>query len=281
MLRKTLPLLGILVAIAVGAVQASEYKYAPWVVYYSDKAEPQVFNRYNLIVFDSEYHPRLQPLLNEDKMLLGYLSLGEAEKDRTYFYDIKKKGILLGENKKWPGSYAVDIRNHQWSEMVLESIIPDILNKGFKGIFLDTLDSPLDLERRDPKRYRGMKMAALNLIKAIRHHYPSITIMMNRAYEILPEAAPYVDMQLGESTLTDYNFGKKTYEMVNAPLYQKQVKMLQLAKRINPKLKVYTLDYWNPEDKEQIKNIYNTQEQNGFYPYVSTVMLDRVVEKPR
>jgi uncharacterized protein (TIGR01370 family) len=248
-----------------------------FVIYYSDKAPISAFAPYDLVVLDSDAHPPLAPLLESGKTVLGYISLGEVEHNRAHFMRAKKAGFLLQENKDWPGSFMTDVRNPAWTKMVIEELIPAILAQGFKGIFLDTLDNPPELERNG---YSGMTQAAVNLVKAIRMHYPDILIMMNRGYELLPDVATSINMELGESIYTDYKFNTKTYGYVKASDYREQVRMLKDAQKLNPDLTVYTLDYWNPKDTKTIAKIYKTERENGFIPYVATVSLTEIVHEP-
>ena len=252
-----------------------------WVVYYSDRASPQEFSEYSLIVLESQSYSRLRPLTDLGKPLLGYLSLGEVEAYRPYFEEVKAEKILLQENANWKGSYFVDLRDPRWTRRVVEQLIPGILRRGFDGLFLDTLDNAAYLERENPTRYRGMTAAAARLVRTIRLHYPTIKIMMNRAYEILPEVERQIDMELGESVLADYDAKTKTYRRVPEELYREQVRLLQAARKRRPELKVFTLDYWDPSDTVGIARIYREQRANGFEPYVATVELDRIVKEPQ
>lgn len=254
--------------------------YDPFVVYYGDSAPLQQLDQFKMLVLDSQYHPPLRPLADRGKVLLGYLSLGEVSDKHPYYSKVQSFNILLKENPHWQGSYMVDIRKPEWPKFVLEEMIPNILRMGFEGLFLDTLESPIDLERTSPQNYIGMRQAALELVQAIRLHYPKILIMQNRAYSILEETSPYIDMVLGESVYTTYNFEKKIYEYIPTHRYRRQVRMLKDAITYNPLLQIYTLDYWNPEDKEGIKNIYAAQHQNGFVPYVSTIGLNEIIPPP-
>jgi len=247
-----------------------------WAVYYSDKEPISEFQKYSLIVFDSDYHPDIDALIDEGKIVLGYISLGEIEKSRWYYSKIKKTGILLNENKYWKGSYFVDVRSHIWINFVIGYLVPNLIQKGFSGIFIDTLDNPAELERRDSKKYKGMTESAVRLISAIRLNYPSIKIMLNRGYEILPKVAKYINYELGESIYTDYDFKTKKYEYVEKKLYSEQVEILKNAKNINPELEIFTLDYWNKDDKKTISDIYKTERANGFIPYVSTIKLNEL-----
>jgi uncharacterized protein (TIGR01370 family) len=252
-----------------------------WVVYYSDQAQVEEFRNFGLVVLDSDRHPPLGPLSADGKTLLGYISLGEIEQQRPEFQAVKTEGILAGENPQWPGAYYVDLRDRRWRRLVIEQMAPRILASGFQGIFLDTLDSAVELERRYPDKYRGMTTAAASLVKALRAAFPHITIMMNRGYGLLPDVAPFIDILLGESVYSTYDSGRKTYRLLPANEYQAQVRLLKDAKRKNTRLRICTLDYWDPADLEGIRRIYRQERSSGFEPYVATIGLDRILAEPR
>jgi uncharacterized protein (TIGR01370 family) len=270
-----------LLALLLIALPGSSSGRLRWVAYYSDQARVEDFGGYGLVVFDSDRQPPLAQLATRGRILLGYLSLGEIADGRAYFQEVKQQGILAGENPNWPGSYYVDVRDQRWRRRVIEQLVPGILARGFQGVFLDTLDNPVELERRDPKTYRGMAAAATNLIKALRQSFPSITIMMNRGYGLLPEVGGYIDIVLGESVYSTYDFERKTYHLVSTEDYREQVRLLKEAKKRNPGLRVCSLDYWDPVDFKGIRRIYREERANGFEPYVATIGLDRIVEEPR
>jgi uncharacterized protein (TIGR01370 family) len=231
-------------------------------------------------VLDSETHPSLAELKDQGKVLLGYISLGEVESYRAWFGDVSRQGLLLAENPYWKGSYFVDLRDPKWTKRVIEEIVPSILFEGFDGLFLDTLDNPIHLERIEPEKYAGMTAAAARLVRALRLHYPTIPIMLNRAYPLLPEVEDAIDMALGESVYADYDFETGTYGLVDPETYRLQVEFLTAARARRPELRVMTLDYWDPEDTEGIRHIYEVERANGFEPYVATIELDRIVPRP-
>ena len=251
-----------------------------WAVYYEREAPVQSFKDFDFVVLDSDFHPPLRPLLEQGKLLFGYLSLCEVRRDQRHFEGLKSKGVLVGENPFWEGNHYIDIRDPDWAVHVIEELIPAILQKGFGGLFLDTLDDAPHLERTDPGRFKGMTQAAADLVRAIRRHYPSTKIMLNRAYEILPQVEDEIDFLLGESVYSDYDFEKKSYGRVEEGLYRRQVRILQEAKNRRPELRVFTLDYWAAEDSDGIAAIYRTQRANGFEPYVATILLDQLIAEP-
>ena len=271
----------ITVAVVLCALAAEAGRTVPWVVYYSDEASIASFRSFDVVIFDSENHPSLQPFHDQDKTLLGYLSLGEVADYRNYFDQVKSQNILLHENQVWKGSFFVDLRDPRWTSRVIEVLIPKILDEGFQGVFLDTLDDAEHLEQSQPEHFSGMTAAAASLVKAIRLHFPHIVIMLNRAYAILPEVAMYIDMELGESVYTSYDFASETYIRVKHSDYQWQVERLRNAQELNPQIQIMTLDYWNPDDDHGIARIYAEQRANGFSPYVATIELDRIICEPK
>ena len=269
--------LALLVLPALNARAAESEKFA---IYYADSLSPDHFRAYHLVVLDSTRHVPLPPLKEEGKTLLGYLALGEVSQTNPAYATLKSHNLVLQENPNWKGSYFVDLRDPVWAKMVLEEIIPGILRQGFYGLFIDTLDSSIALEKSDPGKYAGMTEAAVHLIAAIRMNYPTVKIMMNRAYGILPKVASSLDMELGESVYSSYSADKKTYHKVEDVAYRDQVAALQEAQHTNSNLKVYTLDYADPSDRIDVKDIYRIERANGFIPYVATAGLDRLVDEP-
>ncbi len=262
------------------SIAQAEAPMKRFVVYY-DKGVPSTsFMPYDLIVFDSDHHPDIRPLKEQGKTVLGYISLGEVEDYRFFFKRMKERGLVLHPNKNWPGTYFVDIRNPAWTKAVVEDLIPKILSQGFAGIFIDTLDSPIELERINPKKYNGMKEASKEIIRAIRYQYPQIKIMLNRAYQLVPEVGSDIDYLLAESLYADYNFDTKKYQKVKKQDYEEQLNLLDAAKKQYPDLEIYTLDYADREDTQARREIYAVQRKNGFVPYVATIGLNQLVEEP-
>lgn len=253
----------------------------PWAVYYANDLPASAFAAYDLLIFDPGAHPDLAVLKDARKQVFGYISLGEVAQVRPFFAGVRDLGLLRGENTYWPGSHFVDVRDSRWVKMVIEDLVPAILQRGFQGLFLDTLDNPPELERRDPKKNAGMTDSAARLVQALKLHYPSVPLILNRGYELLPKLATVVDYVLGESVFADYNFEGKHYQRVPEDLYREQVKILQRAQAAAPDLQILTLDYWDPADSKVIAEIYREQRGNGFSPYVSVVELDILVPEPK
>lgn len=259
---------------------AAHAQPARWVVCYSDEVRVDALTAYDLIVLDNRYHPPLAPLLAARKDLYGYLSLGEVEESYPYFAAVQIDGLLRGENPNWKGSHFVDWRDPRWERRVISELIPEVLRKGFGGLMLDTVDDAEYLESLDPVRNRGMKDAAVRMIREIRRAFPTVRIILNRGFFLLDAVAPGIQYVLAESVASRYDFATRTYRRASKAEYAAVVELLKAARERHPSLGVLTLDYWWPSDTAKVRSIYELERRNGFVPYVSTVGLDTVVAEP-
>lgn len=253
------------------ALFSAEIKF-PWVVYYGDQAPIEVFRPYNPIVFDSASHPPLKHLLQMKKEILGYINLAETSEGDRWFELVKENDLFIDENPNWKGSWAVDIRKPYWKKLVLNTIIPSILDQGFTGLFFDQIDVAIQLENT----HKGMVDAAIDLVKTIRKKFSGIRLMMNRAYEILPKVGRSIDYELAETLYTSYDFANKKYFVRPEEEFEWQISELNKARKSFPHLVFFSLDYWDLSDTEMVEKIYSVELKAGFRPFVSTISLDSV-----
>jgi uncharacterized protein (TIGR01370 family) len=252
-----------------------------WAVCYSDRPSPFDLARYDVVVLDPDRRPNLGPMSDRRRTILGYLSLTQMGRERAQFRELSSVGVVLDEHPIWRGAHYLDFRRPEWTRVVIEEIVPRMLSAGFNGLFLDTLDDAEFLEQQDAVKFRGMRRAAVQLVLAIRHNFPHIVLMANRGYALMPDIAGSLDMVLGESVLTTFDTTTRAYRRVAAQDIEWQVSALRAARAVNPRLKIFTLDYWDPADRDGVRRLYDEQRRNGFIPYVSTPMLDMLVREPR
>jgi uncharacterized protein (TIGR01370 family) len=235
---------------------------------------------YDIAVLDADIAASAIAVRRPGATILGYLSLGEVHSGRRYYADVKAEGFLLRPNPSWPDARFVDMRDLRWHRRVIEELVPEILAKGFDGVFFDTLDDAEFLEQQDPARFAGMVDAAAALLRGIRRRHPGVPLMVNRGYAVLPQASGTFDMLLGESVYTTYDAATGAYRPVPDADYRWQVERMREAHRRDPRLRLFSLDYWNPDDPRGIARIYAQQRANGFVPYVGTPDLTRIVPEP-
>ncbi|MDB5317159.1 MAG: hypothetical protein JWO24_3003 [Rhodospirillales bacterium] len=251
---------------------------APFVVYYGQEDTPAL-GAFRLAVLDAEADDALLARRGPGAKLLGYASLGEVHRDRRYFAAAERDGLLLGPNPAWPEAAFVDLRSPRWTGLILDHVVPDILARGFDGIFLDTLDDAEHLEQQDPRRFAGMVDAAAALVRRIRRRTRGRPIMINRAYAVLPRVSGSFHMLLGESVRSKH-VAEGGYTLTTCADYHWQRDQMLEARNRDRSLQVFSLDYWDPEDRSGIARLYAEQRQNGFVPYVATRDLTSIIPPP-
>ena len=81
------------------------------------------------------------------RMVICYMSIGEAENYRYYWQSNWKTGTpswLTQENPDWPGNYKVKYWDTDWQGIIYrnnDSYLDKILNAGFDGVYLDIIDA--------------------------------------------------------------------------------------------------------------------------------------------
>ncbi|MDP9096920.1 MAG: endo alpha-1,4 polygalactosaminidase, partial [Pseudomonadota bacterium] len=207
---------------------------------YGQDATTEQLAPYRRLVLDGDHHPPLAPLLARNVELFGYVSVGEADQERSHYPAAVASGALLGANANWPGARYVDLRRPAWSALLLDQIIPAVLGKGFNGLFLDTLDDAAFLEQADPIGNRGMVEAGAALVRAIHARYPALPLMLNRAYEVAALVAGDLDSVLAESLASTYDFKTRRYHLrPEADLNWGLARLAEL-RQLNPRLRLYT-----------------------------------------
>lgn len=251
-----------------------------WIAYYGNDANSD-FAPYQLIVLHHAHKLPVRQINSSHKTVLAYLSLGESGPDAPDFALIKQRGLLM-ENMPthWPNNLLVDARNPAWAAYLLEELIPQMLAEGFDGIMIDTLDSLIEAEKRQPALCDGMSKAAIDIVRTIRAHYPQITIMVNRGFDILPNIASDIDMVLAESIYANYG-QDGTSSLFPTEVYDAVSTMLQQTKTSFPHLQLLTLDYWPPDDEDGLRKIYAAQRGKGFAPYAATFDLTKIIAEPK
>jgi len=235
------------------------------------------FNRikeFEMAVLDPDQHLPLEHF-QKGAFLIAYLSLGEAEDYRFYWNNIKKQSWVLNKNPNWEGNYYVDVRSQQWQELVMNHLIPKIIEKGFRGIMLDTVDTAAMLEQANPGKYLGMREAMVDLIKNIHEKYPQLLLLTNNGFELLSEVAPFLSGLVVEDVYQMIDFKAGGYTAV--PESDREWK-LGILRNIQRKfsLPVFCIDYADEDERESVSSLHLKIKKLGFKPYIAEGFLSRI-----
>lgn len=99
---------------------------------------------FNGLEFSSDEIARIRMKKNGGtRMVIAYMSIGEAEDYRYYWDKSWKRGNpswLDKENPKWKGNYKVHYWHPEWQTIVFD-YLTRIINAGFDGVYLDIIDA--------------------------------------------------------------------------------------------------------------------------------------------
>lgn len=249
-----------------------------WAIYYNNELPATDFKHLDMVVFDRRGYPKFDKLPKKTKVL-AYVSIGEVYDDVPEKKLLEKSNLLLYKGDVW-GSHAVDITTLTWQKLVL-GYVDDAARKGFDGVMLDTIDSPLHwAQTKEPQRLAAMEDAAVELIQAIRAAHPEMKIMVNRGFQILPRVADDINYVLAESIMANTDVSTGQFALFSPTTYDQAATQLHNVVALAPHLQVFTLDYWNQDDVKGLERIYAAQRAEGFTPYVTMPDLKHYTPEP-
>jgi cysteinyl-tRNA synthetase, unknown class len=157
------------------------------------------------------------------RVLLAYLSIGEAERYRPYWrpdwYNPLAKPAWLGaENRRWVGNFAVEYWNPEWQRLIFgtpTSYLDRILAQGFDGAYLDRADAFFDRQKAHPSARAEMVAFIARLADYAHKRNPQFLIVMQNAEELL-EDAPVLEAIDGIAK-EDLLYGVRRAEEPNKP----------------------------------------------------------------
>ena len=264
-------------------MNSSKKKYRSfkhWACYYGDKPELlKKLENYDLVIMEPDIE-NFTPPEKTKTTYIGYVSLGEAERFRWYWYHIEGKKFILWENKNWKDDFIIDIRSIEWQNLLVEKIIPRILKKGYHGLFFDTIDTPIYLEERNPKKFKGSVEALAYLIHRIRKKYPEIILISNNGLRAIEHFGTHIDIFLIEGLNTTYDFKRKKYKIADIDWRNHRLSLIHKNRELINQKPVIVIDYLL-KTQNYLRNLsLNICKENGLIPYHTTVDLHSLFPSP-
>lgn len=202
--------------------------------------------------------------------LFAYVSFGEVDPTRPYFKRIPD-GVLKGENRAW-GSSVVDHTASAWRGFFIDQIVAPLWARGYRGFFLDTMDS-YHLIARSPEARAAQETAMVATFEALKARFPGIRLITNRGFEILPRVREAVVAVAAESLFRGWDPAAKRYREV--PPADREWLEGQL-RRVRDELgmPVIAIDYVAPAERDLARTTARRIAEMGFTPWVSNAELD-------
>lgn len=210
------------------------------------------------------------------RILLSYLSFGEAERYRAYWqaewYDRAKKPAWLGDvNPDWDGNYFVRYWEPEWQALMFgspESYLDTIMAQGFDGVYLDRADAFLNWKSR-PTAQDDMAAFLRRLADYARQRNPDFLVVMQNAEDLLddPQVLDTVDGVAKE----DLFYGASRPEAANNSS-DIRFSLQQLRKARDSGRKVFVVEYL--VDPAKLTSAAKRITEAGFVPYFAPRLLN-------
>ncbi|MHB8874675.1 MAG: MJ1477/TM1410 family putative glycoside hydrolase [Myxococcaceae bacterium] len=268
------------------AVAASPFDLV--VVDFADRGVPLSFEQVGRLKKRASGKPRL---------VLAYLSIGEAENYRFYWKTGWKAGrpaFLADGNPDWPGNFKVRFWLPQWQKLLFgvttgaeKSYLDRIVDAGFDGAYLDIIDA-FEYFGPDGKRPER-KLAAQDmteLVERLASHareargQPGFLVVPQNGANILDGLAParverYLSAIDGIGAEDTFFYGERDEDNPLAI----QLETLTFLDRFQGAGKVVlSVDYLT--DKAKVARFGALAREHGFVPYAGRRELDRLVPQP-
>lgn len=187
------------------------------------KITPEQVVPYNVIILEPDHYSKTEvdALKADGRLVIAYISLGEVNPSRWYFPYLEDRGFL-GVNENW-GSHYLRLDDEGTRRVLLDKVLPNIMIKGFDGLFLDTVDAvaPYATDRAH------LQSSMVTLISALDQRHPDAYIIQNAGLFLLDQTTPHIDAVLVEDVASMYNFDTQTYAVKPDSAFQEKSAMLQ------------------------------------------------------
>lgn len=245
-------------------------------LYYGATPPVDILASYDIAVLESDsgFLPREHP--EPHTRWFAYASVGEIGPQRHYYGDIPADWFI-GRNTDW-NSHIVDQSKPGWPAFFVRHVIDPLWDIGYRGFFLDTLDSYQLAVKTDAARAQ-QRDGLVRVIHAIKVRHPRAQLILNRGFELLPQVHGDVDAIAFESLFNGWNQAQQRYVPVPDA---DRAWLLGQARIVRDqyKLPVIAIDYCAPDDDACARSSIEQTSALGLIPFVTDGALQTVRPAP-
>ena len=168
----------------------------------------------------------------------------------------------------------MDLASPGWQSFLIKTIVDPLWKSGYRGLFIDTMDSFKLFANSDAERQKQTK-ALSTLMQRIHERYPDMRFIANRGFEVLPSIGHLLEAVAAESLFASWDNGLKIYKETDQ---DDQAWLLKELHKIKKKLPVdiIIIDYMEPNKRQEAQEVATRITREGFIPWISIPALDMV-----
>lgn len=254
----------------------------PTVAFFYGKQAPMLqLCMYDMVVVDpsSNFQPQdCSPI----SQAIAYVSVGEVAHDVPYEKNIRPEWVI-GKNAAWNNNLVIDQTQKDWQTFFINQLIDPLWKKGYRGFFLDTLDS-YSLGVHDLKQQKEQIAGIVSLIQQIKTRHPEAKIILNRGFQLLPKVHAEVDAVVIESLYHAWNQQKLSYEVT--PLADQKQLLTEIDTIRQMQLPIIVIDYLPSSEQAKAPLLANQIAKLGLIPWITdsslqAIYIKKIQEVPR
>ncbi|XQU08742.1 endo alpha-1,4 polygalactosaminidase [Halomonas sp. LY9] len=257
------------------AVYANAPNQQPSVAFYYGNEPPvELLSQFDWIVVEAANVDSTEQrlLAQHGGQPFAYVSIGELDAWRGATTSLPA-AALVTSNTAW-NSQVADLTHPAWRTYLLEEHIRPLWEAGYRGLFLDTLDS-YRLFAPDGPAAERQQAALVDIIHSIKQQFPEMQLLLNRGFEVLEQVHGEIVGVAAESLYRGWNPTTQVYGAVpdsdQAWLYP------QLARvRDQYQLPAIAIDYVPANNRELARDTAQRIHAEGFIPWVSVPQLNQM-----
>lgn len=232
-------------------------------LYYASEHPLDELKAFDVVVVDPNSGITPSSYGSKNSELFAYVSLGEANPDRAYV-KLMEPAWFIGTNKAWK-THIIDMSSPEWRAFFIEKVVAPLWEAGYRGFFLDTIDSYR--LAADSKDFSRMEDGIVATIIEMRRRFPGIRLVLNRGFEVFGRVKSEVFAVAAESLFQGYDQGKKSYGEV--PEKDREWLLARFKEVQAAGVPVIAIDYVSPEKRDLARRTAEQIKSLGIIPWVT------------
>ena len=230
--------------------------------HYGDTLPLDALRAHDVVVVEAD-HGHAPDALGADTAQFAYVSIGEVHPGRSYAAQLPAQ-LKRQDNPDW-GSAVIDVSRREWAQWVADNVVAPLWARGYRGLFLDTLDSYRLLEDVDPA---AAQQGLVRLIETLAARFPGIRLILNRGFELLPEVHRHVVAVAAESLHRGWNARTSRYVNVSeADRAWLRARVDEVRQRYG--LPVLAIDYLPAAALDEARALARRMLADGIIPWIA------------
>lgn len=213
------------------------------VAFYGARPPVRVLRAFQWIVVQpsAAFSPR--KFDNAHNLAFAYTSAGEVS--HAAGAPRPPAGCILGHDTDWHSAILSEAQS-VCRQYYLHQVFAPLWKKGYRGFFLDNLDSYEQVVKNAKGRQRERR-GLIRLISEIKAAHPHALLILNRGFQILPSVHKLVAAVTAESLFYGWDQQTHEYSKVRKATRQRLIQKLRKAQDLG--LPTIAIDYLPPKER--------------------------------